>query len=126
MHLFRLLFLPIGGIEDRGGWKNDSRAAITPLLERPTGLSRRALIVTRKEQVRGEVIEPELHLPRGYVVRIARKRDQERAILALLSIPFPYSSASADEFILLEPHVEALRRFGIPFEDVTAPVENNG
>lgn len=64
--------------------------------------------------------------PRGYVIRIPKKSDQKRAILALLRVPFAYSSTSAGEFVLLEQHVEALRAVNIPFEDVTGADENHG
>jgi hypothetical protein len=102
------------------------QGSLHPVVEWLTGLLRRHSIVKQKPKDQGDAIEPELHLPRGYVIRIPKKRNQERAILALLRVPFAYSSVSADEFILLEQHVEALRQFGIPFEDVTGPMENDG
>jgi hypothetical protein len=44
----------------------------------------------------------------------------------LFEVPAPYSCFSDDQFLLMGSHVQALRREGIPFEDITErPVDHD-
>jgi len=61
----------------------------------------------------------------AYLIRIAADRDQERALVAFQSVRDAVHSVAEDEFLVSGEHVEALRKAGVPFEDVTeSPVKH--
>jgi hypothetical protein len=62
----------------------------------------------------------------AYLIRITRESDQERALVAFRQVREAVQSASEDEFLVTGGHLEALRKAGVPFEDITEPVGNHG
>jgi hypothetical protein len=63
---------------------------------------------------------------RGYLIRIADTHDQERAVRAFFAVPVARCRLSDDRFLVVGAHLEALRREGIPFEDLTGARRKNG
>ncbi len=61
----------------------------------------------------------ELQNSRGYLIRIAKRKDQERAMGVLLAVPAPYHSGAEDEFLVMGVHIKALQEAGINFKDIT-------
>ena len=59
-------------------------------------------------------------------VRIATQSDQERALVAFRSVREAVHSIAEDEFLVAGEHMEALRKAGIPFEDVTESQVQHG
>ena len=62
----------------------------------------------------------------AYLIRIAADSDQERALVAFRSVRDAVQSVAEDEFLVAGEHVEALRKAGIPFEDVTESLVKHG
>jgi hypothetical protein len=62
----------------------------------------------------------------AYLIRIAANSDQERALVAFRSVREAVHSVAEDEFLVAGDHVEALRKAGIPFEDVTESLVKHG
>ena len=61
----------------------------------------------------------------AYLMRIAADSDQERALVAFRSVRDAVHSVAEDEFLVAGEHVEALRKAGVPFEDLTeSPVKH--
>jgi hypothetical protein len=61
----------------------------------------------------------------AYLLRIAAQSDQERALVAFESVREAVHSVAEDEFLVTGEHVAALRKAGVPFEDVTeSPVKH--
>ena len=62
----------------------------------------------------------------AYLIRIPLEADQERALLSFRSVREAAHSAREDEFLVTGEHLEALRKAGVPFEDITEPAGNHG
>jgi len=62
----------------------------------------------------------------SYLIRIPQEADQERALVSFRSVREAVHSVEEDEFLVTGEHLEALRRAGVPFEDLTEPPENHG
>ncbi len=61
----------------------------------------------------------------AYLIRIAANSDQERALVAFRGVRDAVHSVAEDEFLVAGEHVEALRKAGVPFEDLTeSPVKH--
>jgi hypothetical protein len=61
----------------------------------------------------------------AHLIRIAADRDQERALVAFRSVREAVRSVAEDEFLVADEHVDALRKAGVPFEDLTeSPVKH--
>lgn len=63
---------------------------------------------------------------RGYLIRIPDEDARKRAIVAFLGVPVPRCRFSDNRFLVTGAHIEALVDEGIPFDDITEPVEENG
>jgi hypothetical protein len=63
---------------------------------------------------------------RAYLIRIPREADQERALVSFRSVREAVHSAGEDAFLVTGEHLQALRRAGVPFQDVTEPPGNHG
>jgi hypothetical protein len=62
-----------------------------------------------------------------YVIRIKNREDRARAIWALLKVREPRQVYPGNLWGVTEAQVEALKREGIPFEDLTdVPPEEDG
>jgi hypothetical protein len=61
-----------------------------------------------------------------YLIRIPREADQERALLSFRGVHDAVHSAGEDEFLVTGEHLKALRRAGVPFEDITEPPGDHG
>src|SRR5262245_33813046 len=90
---------------------------------------RRSIMHRRTEKSGSNRHPPEVKAMRdgrhGYVIRIAADSDQERALVAFQSVREAVHSIAEDEFLVAPEHVEALRKAGVPFEDVTeSPVKD--
>jgi hypothetical protein len=83
---------------------------------------------TEKRGVNGRRVEVEAR--RGgrhaYLIRIPAENDQERALVAFRSVREAVHSVAEDEFVVAGEHLEALRKAGIPFEDVTESQVKHG
>jgi hypothetical protein len=64
--------------------------------------------------------------PHAYLIRIAADTDQERALIAFRSVREAVHSVAEDEFLVAGEHVEALRKAGVPFEDLTESLVKHG
>jgi hypothetical protein len=62
----------------------------------------------------------------AYLIRIAADSDQERALVAFRSVREAVHSIAEDEFLVVGEHVEALRKAGVPFEDVSESQVKHG
>jgi hypothetical protein len=62
----------------------------------------------------------------AYLIRIPQEADQERALEAFAGVREAVHSVKEDEFLVTGEHIEALRRAGVPFEDITAPAGTHG
>ena len=62
----------------------------------------------------------------AYLIRIAADSDQERALVAFRSVRDAVHSVAEDEFLVAGEHMEALRKAGVPFEDLTASPVKHG
>ncbi len=58
-------------------------------------------------------------MPAGYVIRIPKKKDRLRAIEALMKVKETRHVFTEHRWLVTEEHIEALKREGIPYEDVT-------
>ena len=55
----------------------------------------------------------------GHLIRIPSEEDQERAIVAFRAVPQTRCRVGEDAFLLTNEHVNALKKLGIPFEDLS-------
>jgi hypothetical protein len=62
----------------------------------------------------------------AYLIRIPREADQERALVSFRGVRDAVHSVAEDEFLVTAEHLDALRRAGVPFEDITEPQTNHG
>ena len=62
----------------------------------------------------------------AYLIRIPQEADQERALVSFRSVREAVHSVEEDEFLVTAEHLEALRKAGVPFEDLTEPPANHG
>jgi hypothetical protein len=62
---------------------------------------------------------PTLPYGRAHLIRIPDLEARRRAAGVLGSVPFPHCGFSDHRFLVLNEHLEVLRREGIPFEDIT-------
>jgi hypothetical protein len=62
----------------------------------------------------------------AYLLRIAADNDQERALVAFRSVREAVHSVREDEFLVTGEHVAALRKAGVPFEDLTESLVKHG
>ena len=82
---------------------------------------------TQKRGANGQPPEVEAipHDRLAFLIRIAADSDQERAIVAFRGVRNAVHSVAEDEFLVVREHVEALRKAGVPFEDITeSPVKH--
>jgi hypothetical protein len=63
--------------------------------------------------------EREDFVPHARLIRIADKEARLRAIMVLGEVPVPYCGFTDFRWLVVKEHIEALRREGIPFEDLT-------
>ena len=56
---------------------------------------------------------------RAHLIRIPDLEARKRAAGVLGSVPFPHCGFSDHRFLVLNEHLDVLRREGIPFEDIT-------
>jgi hypothetical protein len=70
-----------------------------------------------------EVIPDARH---AYLIRIAADIDQERALVVFRSVRDAVHSVAEDEFLVAVEHVEALRKAGVPFEDLSESLVKHG
>jgi hypothetical protein len=93
--------------------------------------SARRSIMNRRTEKRGANRQPpEVEARRdgchAYLIRIAAESDQERALVAFRSVREPVHSVAEDEFLVAGEHLTALRKAGVPFEDLTESLVKNG
>lgn len=62
----------------------------------------------------------------AYVIRIPREADQERALQCFDGVREAVHSNAEDEFLVSGEHLDALRKAGVPFEDITDHPANHG
>src|SRR5262249_23047909 len=62
----------------------------------------------------------------AYLIRIAAECDQERALVAFRSVREAVHSVGEDEFLVAGEHMNALRKAGVPFEDLTESQVKHG
>ncbi len=62
----------------------------------------------------------------AYLIRVAADSDQERALVAFRSVREAVHSVAEDEFLVAAEHVQALRKAGVPFEDLTESLVKHG
>jgi hypothetical protein len=60
-----------------------------------------------------------LRMPQAYLIRIAKREDRERAIVAFMHVPRTRCRFTNHRYLVTRDHIEALQRAGIPFEDIT-------
>ena len=72
---------------------------------------------------RTDVLHPGHH---AYLIRIAREDDQERALVAFRGVREAVHSVAEDEFLVSGAHLEALRKAGVSFADITEPSVKHG
>jgi hypothetical protein len=64
---------------------------------------------------------------RAYVIRIPKYEDCVRAIGAFLSVPETRHRFPGNVMLVTQGHIDALKREGIPYEDLTdVPSQQNG
>ena len=80
----------------------------------------------RRVKEQRAAVAASLDVSRGYLIRIPERKHREQAIRAFLGVPFARLRLPGDRFLVLGAHIEALRRAGVPFEDITGPRAKNG
>ena len=60
-----------------------------------------------------------LRMPQAYLIRIPKRKDRVRAIVALLHVPRARCRFPDHRFLVTREHILALQKAGIPFEDLT-------
>ncbi|MCI0464921.1 MAG: hypothetical protein L0Z62_48995 [Gemmataceae bacterium] len=70
-----------------------------------------------KEKGNNRAKSAEAYTPRfGHLIRIPDKEARLRAIMVLGTVPVPHCGFTDYRFLVLNAHIEALRKEGIPFE----------
>jgi hypothetical protein len=59
--------------------------------------------------------------PHAFLIRISKREDRERAIVAFLDVPWTSCRFRDNQFLVTRDHVRALKQAGIPFEDISDP-----
>ena len=62
-----------------------------------------------------------MEMPHAFLIRIPKRADRERAIAAFLHVPKTRCRFKDNRFLVTHDHIEALKKAGIPFEDITEP-----
>jgi hypothetical protein len=62
----------------------------------------------------------------AYLIRIAKRKDRERAIEAFLQVRQSRQVFPDHRMLVTNEHIEVLRREEIPFEDLTELPSDNG
>jgi hypothetical protein len=60
-----------------------------------------------------------LRMPHAYLIRIPRRQDRERAIVAFMHVPRTLCRFRGYRFLVTREQLVALQKAGIPFEDLT-------
>jgi hypothetical protein len=77
--------------------------------------------INRPSDQRRGGVDPTQGGRHAYLIRIPQEADQKRALVSFDSVREAVHSVAADEFLVTDEHLEALRRAGVPFEDITEP-----
>lgn len=62
----------------------------------------------------------------AYLIRIANRKDRERAIAAFLKVRQPRQVFPDHRMLVTNEHIEVLKQEAIPFEDITELPSDNG
>jgi hypothetical protein len=60
-----------------------------------------------------------LQMPRAYLIRIAKRQDRERAIVAFMHVPSARCRFSDYRYLVTREHIMALQKAGIAFDYMT-------
>jgi hypothetical protein len=60
----------------------------------------------------------------GHMIQFASKEDYKRAIVALREVPFTRVGLPDLKMGVFDAHIEALKKYNIPFTDLTKDVTN--
>jgi hypothetical protein len=88
-----------------------------------TARSEEESVVTGKNGSTPDSLSPEandlLQMPHAYLIRIAKRQDRERAIVAFMHVPRARFRFSDHRYLVTREHIMALQKAGIAFEDMT-------